>query len=525
MPLSGHADAGPLNGDGLRRVIADLKALMALPETWTTLDCEGVARSTAMALQAMINPISVHIRLPSEIDGVDLDIRSGTPPPPSAGSEQPSRFSAPIGLDGGFITIEKDPHDANDRLLLDMAAAQVATTLVCRGAEMAAKRLALLVERSSDFMGLARLDGTPLYLNSSGMALVGLTTADQLNGIHILDFMAPEERGRAETEAIPAMRTTGRWTNETALQRFNDGQIVPVLLDCFRIDDPSTGVPTYFATVIRDLRPQKEIEQRLRDQATDLANEAMQREFERDDAKSRLERVQLELFHASRLSVAGQMAGMLTHEISQPLAAASNSASAMRRLFKTKDFRADELGELIEDHLAQTERAGDILRRWRHFVRPEAASCRQLEDLRPLIAEAIDFAFIGPDAMDVSLDLYFDPDAPEVRVDRIQIQQVIANLVRNALDALRGCETPTLRLTTLRRDPQTVEILLADSGSGVDAASRDLLFEPFHSTKSAGMGLGLSICRTIIKAHGGTISYEPRSHGGSLFRFTLQASA
>jgi two-component system, LuxR family, sensor kinase FixL len=190
----------------------------------------------------------------------------------------------------------------------------------------------------------------------------------------------------------------------------------------------------------------------------------------------------------------------------------------------TEDFPADEMRELIEDQLAQTERAGAILRRWRNFVYPGRAASHQPEDLRRLVTEAIDFAFIGPDVMDVSLELYFDPGAPAVRVDRIQIQQVIANLVRNALDALHGCGTPVLRLSTFRRDPKTVEILVADSGAGVDAAMRDRLFEPFQSTKASGMGLGLSICRTIVASHGGTIGYEPRSIGGSLFRLTLPAS-
>jgi PAS domain S-box-containing protein len=518
MPSPGRVDTQPLNGDGLRGAIADLKALLALPETWATLDREGIARSTSNALQAMVNPVGVHVHLPADTEGAALDVRCGNLQPAS-----PS-VCAPIGLDGGFVAIENEAHEAIDRLLLDMAAGQIANTLSRRGAEMAAKRLALLVERSSDFIGFAKLDGTPLYVNLSGMALVGLTSIDQLSGLHILDFLAPAERDRGETEAIPAMRTTGHWINETALQRFDDGEIFPVLLDCFRIDDQSTGMPAHFAAVVRDLRPQRKIERGLREQARDSAETAQRRALERDDATKRLDEVQLELFHASRLSVAGQMAGMLAHELSQPLAAALNSASAARRLFMTEDFPADEMRELIEDQLAQTERAGAILRRWRNFVYPGRAASHQPEDLRRLVTEAIDFAFIGPDVMDVSLELYFDPGAPAVRVDRIQIQQVIANLVRNALDALHGCGTPVLRLSTFRRDPKTVEILVADSGAGVDAAMRDRLFEPFQSTKASGMGLGLSICRTIVASHGGTIGYEPRSIGGSLFRLTLPAS-
>lgn len=523
MPSPGPLDAQTSDTGRLPRAVGDMRTLLALPETWAKLDREAIAHSTATALQTMFHPANIRVHLPADADGAALDVWTGDPLLAAAGSARSEGLSAPIGTGGGRISIEDGTDDILSRLLLDMAGAQIATTLSRRSAERAASRLALLVERSSDFIGLARLDGTPEYVNPSGMALVGLTSADQLGGLHILDFMAPAERHRAATGAFPTMSSKGHWIGETALRHFGGGEIIPVLLDCFRIDDQSTGLPTHFATVIRDLRPQKEVERGLREQAAGYAETAQRRALERDDAKYRLEKVQLELFHASRLSVAGQMTGMLAHELSQPLTAALASASASRRLLMTEKYRPDELHELIEDHLIQTERAGTILRRWRNFVCPGSAASRQPEDLRRIVEEAIDFAFIGPDATEVSLQLYFDPGAPAVRVDRIQIQQVIANLVRNALDSLRSGATPTLRLSTFRSDVDTVEILVADNGSGVDAAIRDRMFEPFQSSKADGMGLGLSICRTIVEAHGGTIAYEPHSAGGSVFRFDLPA--
>lgn len=514
--------------DHLRRAIVVLLGLSALPDSWATLDREAIAGTTADVLQAMPDVDGVHVHLPSANGGPAVDIWRGGGSITGEEAMTPASKSAPIGLDGGFVAVSglarRGLSDPVNRLLLSTAANQIATALGRRGADLAARRLALLVERSNDFIGVARLDGTPLYVNLSGLALVGLSRLDGLGPLHILDFIMPNERGRFATEVIPAMTGRGRWIGEAALRHFVTDEAIPVLVDCFRVDDLLTGRPANFATVMRDLRPQKKIERDLREEAADATQRARKRTVERDDAKARLEEVRLELYHAARLSVAGQMAAMLAHELSQPLTAALVAANAARRLCLADSPPMDEVRELVEDCVAQAERTGTILHQLRQFVRPGTAADRQPEPLRRLVEEAIGFAFVGPDALGVTLDLHFDPEAPAVRVDRIQIQQVIANLVRNALDALSGVPRGRIRLSTVRRDADSVEILVGDNGPGVDDAVEAQIFEPFLSTKPNGMGLGLSICRTIVEGHGGTIRHETRSQGGALFRFTLPAT-
>jgi C4-dicarboxylate-specific signal transduction histidine kinase len=354
--------------------------------------------------------------------------------------------------------------------------------------------------------------------------MIGLESLDRQPPLHILDFIALHDRDRMGNEAIPAMVNEGRWIGETALLQFATGDAIPVLLDCFRIDDPSTGQPVNFAGVAHDLRPQKQIERRLQDEAASSAREAHETALELDDAKARLEEVRLELYHAARLSVAGQMSAVIAHELSQPLTATITAASAARRLSLGKNHSTDELRELVENVVIQAERAGTILRRLRQFVRPVASARRQPENLRQLIADAVGFAFVGPDAVDVALELYFDPDTPTVMVDRIQVQQIVANLIRNALDALRANDVRTIRLSTARCDSAMVEVIVSDSGPGVSDAMSANLFKPLQTTKQNGMGLGLSICRTIVEAHGGNIRHEARQQGGAVFRFTLPAS-
>jgi PAS domain S-box-containing protein len=528
---AGAANAAVLGSqqgfDELRRATVVLLALSALPDSWATLDREAIADTTADVLQTMPDVRAVHIHLPSAHDGPAIDVRRGRAIAGEA-SMTPDTKSAPIGPDGGFIAVsgptEPRLSDPVNRLLLRTAANQISTALGRRGADETAKRLALLVERSNDFIGVASLDGSPGYINQSGLALVGLSRLDGVGSLHIVDFLLPTERARFATEAIPAMTGRGRWIGEAALRHFVTGEAIPVRIDCFRVDDVSTGRPASFATVMHDIRPQKEVERDLREAAADATQSARQRTIERDDAKARLEEVRLELYHAARLGVAGQMAAMLAHELSQPLTAALIAANAARRLCLADSPPIDEVRELVEDCAAQAERTGMILHRLRQFVRPAAAADHQPEPLRRLVEDAIGFAFVGPDAVGVTLDLHFDPEAPAVRVDRIQIQQVIANLVRNALDALRGVPAGTIRLSTVRRDADSVEILVADNGPGLDDAVQAQIFEPFFSSKPNGMGLGLSICRTIVEGHGGTIRHETRSQGGALFHFTLPAA-
>jgi C4-dicarboxylate-specific signal transduction histidine kinase len=355
--------------------------------------------------------------------------------------------------------------------------------------------------------------------------------------VSIFDFLAPDERVRAREELMPQVMRTGRWLGELNLRHFKTGEIIPFLVDWFRIDDPRTGRAMNMATVSRDLRGQKKLEadlrrlnesleQRVVERTSELA-EALQRLTvevgERVRADARAQELQLELFHSSRLSAAGQMAGALAHELNQPLTAFTNSVNAGRRMMANGAHQLDTVRDVLDEAADQALRAGEIIRRLREFVTRGATEMR-IECLPTLIREASGFASAGTAARGVEIRLRFDARADTVLVNRIQLQQVILNLMRNAHEAMAQSERRELEVATARLDEGTIEITVADCGPGLPDVIAEHLFEPFHTTKRSGMGLGLSICRSIVEAHGGELRYQPNCGGGAVFRLTLPAT-
>lgn len=242
---------------------------------------------------------------------------------------------------------------------------------------------------------------------------------------------------------------------------------------------------------------------------------------ERTEFEARLEQMKSELIHVSRLSAMGTMASTLAHELNQPLTAIANYAEAAGTIIE--DPGPDErelLREIFGEMSAQSLRAGSIVRRLRDFV-SRGETAKTVEDLPKLINEASALALVGSRERGVSAQFAYAPDATPVLVDRVQIQQVLINLMRNAMEAMEGCPERRLSVTTALVDPETVQVTVADTGSGIAPEMGERLFEAFASTKSSGMGLGLSICRTIVEAHGGRIRAKPAEGGGTEFQFTL----
>jgi C4-dicarboxylate-specific signal transduction histidine kinase len=246
------------------------------------------------------------------------------------------------------------------------------------------------------------------------------------------------------------------------------------------------------------------------------------REHERADA--RLQELQSELYHAGRLSAAGQMAAALAHELNQPLAAIANSLGAGRRLVAGDRIDIDLVREVMDEAACQVSRAGQIIRRLRDFV-SRGETYRRVESVAGMIEDASALALANSEALGVTVRFHLDPGGSHALADRIQIQLVMTNLLRNALDAMADTERRELAITTALIDEATIEIAVTDSGSGLSNEVAANLFEPFISTKGNGMGLGLSICRSIVEAHGGSLRYEANSDGGTVFRFTLPTAA
>ncbi|HTM97010.1 MAG TPA: PAS domain S-box protein [Croceibacterium sp.] len=242
---------------------------------------------------------------------------------------------------------------------------------------------------------------------------------------------------------------------------------------------------------------------------------------ERRDFEAKLEQLQSELIHVSRLSAMGTLASTLAHELNQPLTAiASFGEAAAAVLERPGDPDKAMLRDVMRDMTEQSLRAGAIVRRLREFV-SKGDFAKTSEDLAKVIEEASALALVGAREKGIATHFTFAPDATPVLIDRVQIQQVLINLMRNGLEAMEGMPSRRLSVTTSLLDENTVQVSVADTGCGIDPQVKAHLFEAFNSSKKTGMGLGLSICRTIIEAHGGRIRALDGIDGGTEFQFTL----
>jgi two-component system sensor kinase FixL len=240
---------------------------------------------------------------------------------------------------------------------------------------------------------------------------------------------------------------------------------------------------------------------------------------EQQSTERRLREMQEELLQVSRITGMGQMASSLAHELNQPLTGASTMLQATRRMLESADPAAiGRAKDTVEKASQQLLRAGEIIRRLREFAaRGDTEKAEVPIDV--IVNEAVALARISNrfGSTKVKLDLQ---DTSPVIADKVQIQQVLLNILRNGLEAMDGVQKPVLTVST-RALGEMVEISVADAGAGIPPAMMERLFQPFVTTKHHGMGVGLAICRTIIESHGGRLSADSHPDGGAVFRFTL----
>lgn len=243
---------------------------------------------------------------------------------------------------------------------------------------------------------------------------------------------------------------------------------------------------------------------------------------EKKQTEAELQSLQADLAHASRLSAVGTLASSLAHEINQPLTAIANYLSAARDMVDG-DLSEDRefFREALQESVSESLRAGTIVRKLREFVSRGEINRRVLS-IAQVVEDATVLGMIGAQSKGVQFSINIAPDTNHVFVDRVQIQQVMVNLMRNAIEAMADSAEKKLHIGVTSIDDDRVEIAVSDTGSGIDQEMGGRLFDPFASTKGEGMGLGLSICRTIIEAHGGTIRAESNPDGGTIFRITLE---
>ena len=284
-------------------------------------------------------------------------------------------------------------------------------------------------------------------------------------------------------------------TDRVVVGRRKDGSTFPMKLT---VGQASSGGEIFFTGFIRDLT-------------------------EREETEARLREVQDELARLARLSELGEMASTLAHEINQPLAAIANySQGCVRMLDSLNDATAAPIREALHETARQALRAGETIRHLREFV-THGETEKAREDVRKLIEEAGALALVGSREQGVRSIFEFSPAADEVLADRVQIQQVLINLIRNAMEAMRDSDRRDLVVRTAR-DEAGVVIEVADTGPGISDEIAGRLFEPFVTSKANGMGIGLSISRRIVEAHGGSITASRNEAGGATFRVSLPAA-
>ena len=242
---------------------------------------------------------------------------------------------------------------------------------------------------------------------------------------------------------------------------------------------------------------------------------------ERQQTEARLQELQSELVHISRLTAMGEMASTLAHELNQPLSAIANYLKGSRRLLEgASDEKSAAMRDALDKAADQAMRAGHIIRRLRDFV-ARGESERRVESITKLVEEASALALVGVKDLGIRVQFQFNPEIDLVIADRVQVQQVVLNLIRNAMDAMETSQTRDLVVAIAPADSGQVRISVTDSGSGISPEIAEQLFQPFITTKRHGMGVGLSISRAIVEAHNGRIWVEPNPTGGTIFHFTL----
>ena len=353
------------------------------------------------------------------------------------------------------------------------------------------RRLAAIIELSDDAIIAKDLNGVILSWNRAAERLFGYT-ASEVFGQPITVIFPPD---RIDEEAVILDRIRrGEVVDhyETARHR-KDGQIISVSATISPIRDAS-GKIVGASTILRDLTRRNARDQRIQE-------------------------LQSELAHVQRLNELGQVVSTLVHEINQPLTAIGSYVNACRRLVTTGD--RERIQSALERIADQTDRTRDIVQRIRDFVKKREVQMRA-ENLAQVIEEAIELTRTSITDTGMTLGIQIEQTGLEVEIDKVQVQQVLFNLLRNGIEAMQDQPRRELVVTTSRVQEGMVEISVADTGPGLPEEVRKRLFQPFVTTKASGMGVGLSVCRAIVEAHRGRLWADDNPSGGTIFRFTVR---
>jgi PAS domain S-box-containing protein len=351
--------------------------------------------------------------------------------------------------------------------------------------QRADEKFQLAVEASPNGIVLVNSDGRIVLVNTEMERLFGWSRGDLIG--QEAERLVPERfRG------APELRTMGAGREVFALRK--DGTEFPVEIGLSPIQSAEGEL---FLTVVVDITARKRAEAEALQQRAELA-------------------------HLSRVTMLGELSGSMAHELNQPLTAILSNAQAAQRFLAQNPPDLDEVREILTDIVDQDKRAGEVIRRLRVLLKKGEVQQQPL-DINDVVQDVLKLIRSDLQNQGVAARAALAPDLPAVRGDRVQLQQVLLNLVMNACDAVTGNARADRRviLRTERPDGDVVRVSVSDFGAGIAAAPVEEVFEPFFTTKAQGLGLGLSVCRSIIAAHGGKLWAVNNPERGATFHFTL----
>ncbi len=398
-----------------------------------------------------------------------------------------------------------------------------------------------LIEALPDALVVTGSDGNIVHVNALAEQMFGYQ-GDEIVG-QAVEVLMPERFRQAHCKSrdgyfkAPIIRPMNQCTGLYGLHRQGHEFAIEIYLSPLRERGNVWGL-----AAIRDISVRKKMEDELRCARDELelrveartvelarTNESLRREMdERNRMVEQARQLNAELAHVSRLSILGEMTSGMAHELNQPLAAISNYAQGCVRRMRNEDVDLQSLISALERVTAEASRAAEIIARFREFARKEALQ-KQRVTMAELVHKAVELERFEADAHGIQLHVELQAELPDVLVDEIQIQQVMVNLVRNAIEATKVAATAQQSVfvkvyRTNDSEDSKVVVAVADNGHGFSEQLGQQMFQPFFTTKPEGLGMGLSISRSIIEAHDGRLWADSAQESGATFFFSLPAN-
>ena len=388
------------------------------------------------------------------------------------------------------------------KLLASQAATALETTGLYRDLAEREGKIRRLVD--ANIIGIfirsisGEVDGPIVEANDAFLRIVGYNREDLLSGRISWANLSPPEWHEVDARAVAELKRTGIVPAYEKEYLRKDGSRVPVLVGAATLENGTDGV-----AFVLDLSKRKRAEAEAR------------------DSERRYREVHAELAHANRVAAMGQLTASIAHEIRQPLAAVKMSGSAALRWLTRHPLEIDEVRQAIEAIVKDADRANNVIGRIHGLVR-KAAPSRDALEINEAILEVVALTRAEAAKQGVTVQMQLADNLPQIRGDRVQLQQVVINLIINAIQAMSAVEgVREIHVSTACEGLEAVRVAVQDSGPGVSPEKLPHLFEPFYTTKPGGMGMGLSISRSIIEDHGGRLWAGENAPKGALFQFTI----